>query len=164
MTRKKTQCMQVYVWEREELFILDPGLKYVKMMNFYSPKTLRKTKRTGTKASFETPRPYTWPQVEAYVQAILRAEGATYPTVTLTPGVGRWARGKRNEIILPEWARVQTVMLHEIAHTLNQRRNVRHDGHGPKFMKIFIDLLVKYMGYPESMLRNSARRYGVQVA
>jgi len=52
--------------------------------------------------------------------------------------------GSRWEIKLPRWSRCQIVVLHEIAHSLQQQQ----PWHGPEFARLFLELLVHYAGIP----------------
>lgn len=82
---------------------------------------------------------------------------------TLPPHVkdGRAARratGSSFQISLPRWARSPMIILHELAHAMS------HDKHGPEFVRVFISLLVRYLGMNESELIKSAKASGVKVA
>lgn len=102
----------------------------------------------------------------ARVWADYRPEVLRLPTVT--PGSGaRMASGWRDRINLPRWARQPAVILHEVAHSLQPLvRWIEPDGttylpdgttylpdggevvslpwHGPEFVRLFIELLVRY--------------------
>lgn len=81
-------------------------------------------------------------------------------TPKVTPGyMARRATGCRDRINLPRWARQPAVILHEVAHSLSPplcwgiRDGVHLPAggdvvpvawHGPEFMRLFIELLVRY--------------------
>jgi len=63
----------------------------------------------------------------------------------LVDGRGRRrACGSRWEIKLPRWARCRIVVLHEIAHSLQQQQ----PWHGPEFARLFLEMIVQYAGIP----------------
>lgn len=76
----------------------------------------------------------------------------------VTPGhMARRATGCRERINLPCWARQMPVVLHETAHSLQpmvQRKDAADDPmggrlvsvawHGPEFVRLYIELLVRY--------------------
>ena len=66
--------------------------------------------------------------------------GAAPPRVT--PGfLARSATGDRSRVNLPRWARQEAVVLHETAHSLQPYGTAWH---GPEFIRLFIELLVRY--------------------
>jgi hypothetical protein len=73
------------------------------------------------------------------------------------------ATGSRNRISLPPWAMRVSVVLHEVAHALGDRRLVSaHAWHGPEFVRLYCELLSRYseFGHAASGLR--AERINVQ--
>ncbi len=72
------------------------------------------------------------------------------------------ASGGRRWITLPDWARLTPIVLHEVAHSL-----VPRSGHGPKWVALYIDLLVRYHTPCRGMrrkLRASARAAKIMTA
>jgi hypothetical protein len=69
----------------------------------------------------------------------------------------RHAAGSRAVIKLPRWARTRPIVLHECAHGLAV------DGHGPDFVRAYVELLVEFMGLERTVLEASLRADGVQV-
>lgn len=84
------------------------------------------------------------------------------------PKNAKAAWGGPDKISLPPWSRIHPVILHECAHgiyTTNERgtRKKRH-GHGPDFVRCYIDLLVRYGGFTRKYLEASAIGFGLKVA
>jgi len=69
----------------------------------------------------------------------------------------RHAAGSRDVIKLPRWARTRPVVLHECAHGLAT------DGHGPDFVRAYVELLVEFAGSDRAMLEASLSAAGLQV-
>ena len=62
-------------------------------------------------------------------------------------------------ISLPVWAYRRGVVLHELAHALSD------DGHGPRFVRIYIDLVDRWMGAEAAdLLREGCAQRGVEIA
>ena len=158
------QQKKLYIWEREEVFPLDDNMKY-KKIKMYSPLTLNTVKSAGTSAGFDTINPLPWSVAITFCSVLLRDYGVDPNSVVIvkTPEKSRVASAWRNRLEIPMWARTFSYLLHELAHVILKQRDMC-DHHGPEFVKLYIELLTKYMEYPESMLRKSAFRYGVQVA
>lgn len=69
---------------------------------------------------------------------------------------------------LPRWSRVPEVVLHEVAHCvvhhyLRCDYGVGAAGHGPEFVRVFLDLLSAVLGTNADTLSEQARARGVQV-
>lgn len=85
-----------------------------------------------------------------YVQVICEREGVTSPQVKFSRrGSCSWARGDKLIKFLVEGEGVSNkTIIHEVAHVIDHARNRRNNpseaGHGPSFIGIYIDLLVKY--------------------
>ncbi len=60
---------------------------------------------------------------------------------------------------VPSW-----LLLHELAHSLSSSHVGTSDGHGPEFMGLYIQLLVRYMRFPEAELRQFAAADGIDVS
>jgi hypothetical protein len=68
----------------------------------------------------------------------------------VTDGRGRrHACGSREVIKLPRWARTRAIVLHECAH------GMADDQHGPKFVAVYVELLVEFAGLDAQGLRQS---------
>ncbi|MCB9942391.1 MAG: hypothetical protein H6851_02030 [Geminicoccaceae bacterium] len=75
----------------------------------------------------------------------------------VTDGRGRrHACGSRTVIKLPRWARTPAVVLHECAHGLS------HDGHGPGFVRTYVELLVDFAGFERAYLERTLTVAGVR--
>jgi putative metallohydrolase (TIGR04338 family) len=75
-----------------------------------------------------------------------------------------WAGGYIN---LPRWSRYQIVMLHELAHILNNRSR-QHGAdrrpHGAGFVRAFLDLVGRWIGPNMArVLRESMLEHGVRI-
>lgn len=75
-----------------------------------------------------------------------------------------WAGGYIN---LPRWSRHEIVMLHELAHILNNRSHQRgadRRPHGAGFVRAFLDLVGRWMGLETAKaLRESMLEHGVRI-
>ena len=58
----------------------------------------------------------------------------------------------------PSWC-----LLHELAHALTSTHDGGSDGHGPHFVGIYVQLLVRYMGFAQDALLASLAAAGVAV-
>ena len=93
-------------------------------------------------------------EILALVRRIFREYGKRAPTVIFANGDHRaWAKGNAfwNRITLPvahEWARKRGIVLHEAAHCLTD------DKHGPRYARMFLDLMVRYAGVPAAKARS----------
>jgi len=70
----------------------------------------------------------------------------------------RHACGSREVIKLPRWARTAPIVLHECAH------GVTPDKHGPRFVRVYVDLLVQFLGLAPVPLLASLGEAGIDVA
>ena len=78
---------------------------------------------------------------------------------SVTDGRGRrHACGSREVIKLPRWARTRPLVLHECAHGLAA------DKHGPEFVRVYVDLLVRFMGLDRAALVASVEMAGIKIA
>lgn len=59
----------------------------------------------------------------------------------------------------PSWC-----LLHELGHSLTSTHEGHSDGHGPRFMGVYVALLARYLRLDPAMLVASARGAGVAVA
>jgi hypothetical protein len=76
----------------------------------------------------------------------------------VTDGRGRrHACGSREVIKLPRWARTVAVVLHECAHGLAP------DRHGPLFVGVYVELLVRFAGLSRRHLLATLARAGIDV-
>ena len=67
----------------------------------------------------------------------------------------------RKKIVLPPWGRNHSVVLHETTHSLL----TYNDGHGPKFARVFLDLLARFMPQlPLGQIEAEARMRGLLIA
>ena len=78
---------------------------------------------------------------------------------------GTAATGSSGTISLPPWAWSEGVVLHETAHCIVDRHNKRYKdgGHGPYFMRVFIELLGHYMKLNRPELTRSAKKSKIKV-
>ncbi|KKN24175.1 hypothetical protein LCGC14_0897410 [marine sediment metagenome] len=70
-------------------------------------------------------------------------------------------------IQLPDFAHTKVYALHELAHSIQslyQGRWSTMAGHGPEWLRTFIELLNRYKVAPKRELLRSARRNGLKVA
>jgi hypothetical protein len=70
----------------------------------------------------------------------------------------RHAAGSRDVIKLPRWARTRPIVLHECAHGLAL------DGHGPDFVRAYVELLVDFLGFERADLERSLVGAGIRIS
>lgn len=119
--------------------------------------------------SFQTPYSknsapiMTMDECRAFVAMVYRKLGRVDPP-RIKDGRGTtFARGGWRSINLPLWARTKPVILHELAHNLSARDYI-DDGHGPWYMRYFIDLVARFLGADKSAMLKSAKAAGLKVA
>lgn len=107
-----------------------------------------------------------FPEAQAMVNAIWADVGLRYPpAVEMLPSqaTATMARASRLSIYLveqtPSWC-----LLHEIAHALTSTEDGRSDAHGPIFMGIYVQLLVRYLRCNETVLLTSLAAARIAVA
>ncbi len=69
----------------------------------------------------------------------------------------RHACGSRRVIKLPRWARTRIIVLHECAHGMSD------DGHGPRFVRVYVTLLDRYTRHDRASLEASLRAHKVAI-
>jgi hypothetical protein len=105
-------------------------------------------------------------KAQAMVDAIWSDLGLRYPPcVEPLPrhATATIARANRLSLLLP----VQTpswCLLHELAHAMTSTEDGRSDGHGPKFVGIYVQLLVRYLRLDEAKLLRSLQDAGIIIA
>lgn len=142
---RDSQRSRVYAWERAQSWwqTASPGARYAEV-------------------SSSAVRPLTLPECEKLILRALRKAGCRM--VDLGDGRGRrTAGGYSHRILLPTWARTKPVILHEAAHSVAAQRGF-DDGHGPRFMRVYLDLLTRHLHLKPGVLLASARGAGVKVA
>ena len=117
----------------------------------------------GWPASASSPPVLSLEECEALIKRICADYRASVPVIK---------DGRRNRnasagayiIKLPRWSRFGPVVLHEMAHVILNQKAPSVAGHGPEFMRLYLDLLAKYAKLPLRELRSSAAKAGLQVA
>lgn len=139
---RDTQRSKVYEWERR--------VAKLERRDFYAPK---------------------WESIAdvvAWTRPIWRSERGRYGRAgSMMPTIERPAWGQRRalaytyerRITLPRWARSPWVMLHELAHTLIQTRDVPH---GSRFVGVLIGLVCRHLEYDATELMRIADETGVK--
>jgi hypothetical protein len=100
-------------------------------------------------------------QCQALVDRVCQAYGQQ-PAIVKHGGERGYATGDVQTIVLPQWAWSTGVVLHETAHTLACRLDHR-EGHGPLFLRIYLELLRRFGGCDEEALLASAAAERLQV-
>jgi hypothetical protein len=134
---RDNQRSRVYAWEKR----ITKGAHY-----------------SGTLATLE--------ECTEFLRPIWRAERGRYGRARVAmPPIERPAWGQRSaiahdchRITLPRWARNPWTILHEAAHRLTPD----DEGHGPRFVGVFIGLVCRHMGYDAEELMSTADEMGVK--
>jgi hypothetical protein len=107
-----------------------------------------------------------FPAAQPMVNAIWSDLGLRYPpAVEPLPrqATATLARANRLCVFLaeqtPSWC-----LLHELAHALTTTEDGSSDGHGPIFMGVYVQLLVRYLRLDESDLLRSLQNAGIEFA
>lgn len=102
---------------------------------------------------------------QVMVDAIWAEMGLRWPPkVERLPGQAtvRQADATRLRLRLPE-ALPSWVLLHELAHAMTSTAEGGTDGHGPRFMGLYLQLLERYLRLPAVSLLPSLREAGIKV-
>ena len=115
----------------------------------------------------------TVPAIEAYVAKVWAAPRVreAFPKATGTPppvvmdGRGRRSAGGNGRMItMPKWSRRESIVLHELAHTITDRTYGREvAGHGWQYCSVYLRLVQEVMGWDAwCALRHAFRQRKVQ--
>ncbi|MBI0539523.1 hypothetical protein D9599_28860 [Roseomonas sp. KE2513] len=102
---------------------------------------------------------------QSMVDAIWAGMGLRWPPkVERLPGQAsvREADATRLRLRLPE-ALPSWVLLHELAHSMTSTAEGNTDGHGPRFMGLYLQLLERYLRLPATSLLPSLREARIEV-
>ncbi len=145
------QRQKVYDWERT----IKPGVSHdIKYVGDVVTRVVRETRLPqGEELSLDECE-----HLVADVWAAYRP-GRQIPRVHHGGGT-RTATGSSWRINLPRWARHRVTVLHEIAHSLQPER----PAHSKHFVRLEIELLVRWAGFNRSELVKSARAHRIKVA
>lgn len=109
-------------------------------------------------------------QIQNIVNYVWSNEGLKYPPkVSEMPANARkvLATGERMNLRFPARGVATWVILHELAHSLNSSiddiDNEDNDRHGPNFVGLYMQLLIKYLKLDQIMLLGTARMHKVKV-
>jgi hypothetical protein len=107
-----------------------------------------------------------FPVAQATVDAIWSEMGLRYPPrVEALPSQARTRIADADRLTLrlrphtPSWC-----LLHELAHAMSTTQDGNSDGHGARFMGIYVQLLIRYLRLDKAELRESLKAAGVRVA
>jgi hypothetical protein len=102
---------------------------------------------------------------QGMVDAIWAETGLRYPPrVEVLPAQARSRIADADRLTLrlrpqsPSWC-----LLHELAHAMSTTQDGNSDGHGERFMGIYVQLLVRYLRLDEAELLNSLKEAGILV-
>ncbi len=106
-----------------------------------------------------------FPAAQGMVDAMWSEMGLRYPPrVEALPAQARARIADADRLTLrlrpqtPSWC-----LLHELAHAMSTTQDGNSDGHGARFMGIYIQLLVRYLRLDEAELRQSLKQDRVRV-
>lgn len=102
---------------------------------------------------------------QAMVDAIWAEQGLRYPPlVEKLPRHASRKLAEANRLVLrlpealPSW-----ILLHELAHAMTTDHDGRSDGHGPRFMGLYLALLQRYLRLDTDALLPGLRAAGIRV-
>jgi hypothetical protein len=97
------------------------------------------------------------------VEAIWAEMGLRYPpAVEPLPPQSRRVQADANRLRLrlpPRWP--SWLLLHELAHAMTSTHDGASDGHGPRFMGLYLQLLERYLRLPAAALAPSLAEAGI---
>ncbi|WP_043834154.1 hypothetical protein [Muricoccus aerilatus] len=111
------------------------------------------------------PDPIPFSVAQAMVDAIWAEMGLRWPPkVERLPAQAsvRQADATRLRLRLPE-ALPSWILLHELAHAMTSTAEGDTDGHGPRFMGLYLQLLERYLRLPSATLLPSLQEAGIKV-
>ncbi len=169
---RDSQRSKVYAWERNLPGYQEGKWEAVVVRKYHAD--------DGSTSKFSTLRcriddEMSLDECVVLITKVWKAYQPTRYVPKVTPGyLARRATGSRERINLPRWSRQPTIVLHETAHSLQApgRFSDNHDDlvavawHGPEFMRLFIELLVRYHAPARGMrgeLLRSARAARIKV-
>ncbi len=104
-------------------------------------------------------------QAQGMVDAIWSEMGLRFPPkVEPLPRQARSTMADANRLTIrladtcPAWW-----LLHEIAHGMTSTHDGWSDGHGPKFMGLYVQLLTRYLRLPMDALLSSVHTAGIEI-
>ena len=99
------------------------------------------------------------------VDAIWSDMGLRYPpTVVPLPKQASRTIGRADRLSIalanetPSWC-----LLHELAHAMTSHVDGRSEGHGPLFMGVYVNLLVRYLRLDPQLLCDRLREAGIEI-
>ena len=98
-----------------------------------------------------------FPQAQGMVDAVWREMGLCYPPKVErlpTQATARQADATRLILRLPEQL-PSWILLHELAHAMTSTHDGGSDGHGPLFVGLYVNLLVRYLRLDRTVLLDS---------
>lgn len=105
-----------------------------------------------------------------YVEIILQKEGITkIPTIRYTKKgscSAAWGDWKLKFLVNSDNKIAVDTIIHELAHIIDSsrgRNRLAEAGHGPKFIGVYIDLLVRYTAGDREFLERTARNHGLKI-
>ena len=105
-----------------------------------------------------------YPVAQGMVDAIWSELGLRHaPRVEPLPAQARCRMADANRLRLrlpgstPSWC-----LLHELAHSLTSTLEGQSDGHGPRFVGVYVQLLARYLRLDEAALEASLRADGIR--
>jgi hypothetical protein len=102
-------------------------------------------------------------QLQALVDHVWAAEGLRFPPrVRPLPRQARGTVARATRLAIEAPAELPTwVLLHELAHCLTSTADGGNDGHGPRFVGLYLHLLVRHARMPWDALAASLRAAGI---
>jgi hypothetical protein len=111
------------------------------------------------------PSSITFAQAQGMVNAIWVEMGLRFPPkVEPLPRQARSTVADANRLMIrladacPSWW-----LLHELAHAMTSTHDGRSDGHGPKFMGLYAQLLMSYLRVPAAALLKSLHAASIEI-
>jgi len=105
-------------------------------------------------------------EIEELVAFVWSGEGLNHPPKVVEPRSNKGcATGGRFEVQFPKHMRRRWIVLHELSHSINRLGGDEIcDGHGPRFVKIYKELLVKYLYMNPLVLNYTLNEARIKVA
>ncbi len=105
-------------------------------------------------------------KLRAFSKAVCDSYGVPQARVIAKDEPGCWATYDWNGLIClnPAGGRNAITLAHELAHHVNWCQGYQFPYHGPRFMRVYIQILDNMRLIPAAGMRSIARKYGVKIA
>jgi len=102
--------------------------------------------------------------IDIFVRRISKDYNITPPKIRLTKRKGAASGGEGNIILPLSWACQKHTIIHEMCHCILFRNKEDGEGHGSRFVRLNIEMLINYTELTSSELLRLARIHRLDIA